>query len=61
VRRTYGIALEGGVLRLWRDDADFAQRAHATLHPDEFVLQWQVANTPVDWRDDLRVVYRRAG
>ncbi|MDX6686987.1 MAG: hypothetical protein QOF86_3115, partial [Baekduia sp.] len=23
-------------------------------------LQWQVAETPGDWRDDLRAVYRRA-
>jgi hypothetical protein len=60
VRRTYGIALEDGVLRQWRDDPEFAQRAEATLHPDEFVLQSQVADTTGDWQDDLRVVYRRA-
>jgi hypothetical protein len=60
VRRTYGIALEDGVLRQWRDDPEFVQRAEATLHPDEFVLQWQVAHSPGDWQDDLRAVYRRA-
>jgi hypothetical protein len=31
VRRTYGIALEDGVLRMWRDDPDFAQRFAATI------------------------------
>ena len=60
VRRTYGIAIEDGVLRQWRDDPAFAQRAEAPLHPDEFVLLWQLAETPGDWHDDLRVVYRRA-
>jgi hypothetical protein len=60
VRRTYGIALEGGVLRRWRDDPTFAQRAEATLGPDGFVLAWQLARTPGDWADDLRVVFRRA-
>jgi hypothetical protein len=24
VRRTYGVSLEGGVLRIWRDDPTFA-------------------------------------
>ena len=26
VRRTYGVSLEDGVLRFWRDDPEFAQR-----------------------------------
>ena len=28
--------LEDGVLRIWRDDPDFAQRFSATLGPDSF-------------------------
>jgi hypothetical protein len=61
VRRTYRISLEDGVLRQWRDDPAFAQRAEATLAPDTFVLQWQLAETPGDWQDDLRVVYTLSG
>jgi hypothetical protein len=61
VRRTYGIALEGGVLRIWRDDPTFAQRFSATLAPDTFEGVWQLARTPGDFRDDLRVTYRRRG
>ena len=61
VRRTYGIALEDGVLRTWRDAPGFAQRFEATLGPDGFEGLWQLARTPGDWRDDLRVTYRRAG
>jgi hypothetical protein len=60
VRRTYGVSFEGGVLRKWREDPTFAQRFEATPS-DEFTGQWQLARTPGDWRDDLRVVYRRAG
>ena len=59
VRRTYGVSLDNGVLRIWRDDPTFAQRFSATLGRDSFEGQWQVARTPADWRDDLKVSYRR--
>ena len=59
VRRTYGVSLDGGMLRIWRDDPAFAQRFSAALAPDAFEGQWQVATTPGDWQDDLRVTYRR--
>jgi hypothetical protein len=59
VRRTYGIALEDGVLRIWRDAPGFAQRFEATLGPESFVGQWQLAETPGDWKDDLKVTYHR--
>jgi hypothetical protein len=61
VRRTYGIALEDGVLRMWRDDPEFAQRYSATIGHDGFEGQWQLARAPGDWQDDLRVTYRRRG
>jgi hypothetical protein len=59
VRRTYGVALGDGVLRIWRDDPAFAQRFSATLGPELFEGRWQVARTPGDWQDDLEVTYRR--
>ena len=59
VRRTYGVSLEDGVLRIWRDDPTFAQRFSATLGHDAFEGLWQLAETPGDWKDDLRVTYRR--
>jgi hypothetical protein len=61
VRRTYGVSLDDGVLRFWRDDPEFAQRFSATLAPDAFEGLWQLARTPGDWKDDLAVVYRRRG
>ena len=61
VRRTYGVSLEDGVLRIWRDDPEFAQRFSAVLEQDAFEGQWQLARTPGDWHDDLKVTYRRRG
>jgi hypothetical protein len=59
VRRTYGVSLDDGVLRIWRDDPAFAQRFSATLGHERFEGLWQVAGTPGDWQDDLKVIYRR--
>jgi hypothetical protein len=61
VRRTYGIALDDGVLRIWRDQPGFDQRALATLAPDSFEVVYQLARTPGEWNDDLRATYRRRG
>jgi hypothetical protein len=59
VRRTYGVSLEGGVLRIWRDHPTFAQRFSATLGHESFEGQWQLAHTPGDWEEDLKVSCRR--
>ena len=59
VRRTYGIALEDGVLRMWRDHPGFNQRYAATVGHDGFAGLWQVATTPGDWQDDVRLSHRR--
>ena len=61
VRRTYGVSLADGVLRIWRDAPGFEQRFSAALGTDSFEGQWQLARTPEEWKDDLRVVYRRRG
>jgi hypothetical protein len=59
VRRTYGVSLDDGVLRYWRDAPGFDQRLSAALGRDSFVAQGQLARTPGDWQDDLKVTYRR--
>jgi hypothetical protein len=59
VRRTYGVSLDDGVLRFWRDQPGFDQRFSATLGPDGFEGLAQLAETPGEWKDDLRVTYRR--
>jgi predicted Zn-dependent protease len=60
VRRTYGVLLEDGVLRMWRDHPGFDQRFSATLGHSSFEGLWQLAETPGDWKDDLKVIYRRS-
>ena len=59
VRRTYGVSLEDGVLRFWRDDPDLRPALRRTLGAPTASRPWQLAETPGDWKDDLRVVYRR--
>jgi hypothetical protein len=59
VRRTYGVSLEDGVLRMWRDHPGFDQRFAATLGNDRFEGRWELARTPGDWHEDLVVTYRR--
>ena len=61
VRRTYGISLDDGVLRIWRDHPAFAQRFSATLGDDRFDGRWQLAREPGDWQDDLSLSYSRRG
>ena len=60
VRRTYGISFEDGDLRIWRDDPTFAQRFSARPALEGFEGLWQLAETPGEWKDDLKVAYRRA-
>lgn len=43
LRRTYGLLLDRGVLRIWRDDPAFAERFSATLGHDSFEGQWRLA------------------
>ena len=59
VRRTYRTSIEDGVLRIWRDAPGFDQRHSAKLAPDYFEGLYQLARTPGDWQDDLKVAYRR--
>jgi hypothetical protein len=59
VRRTYGISLDDGVLRMWRDQPGFDQRFSARLGDDTFEGVFQLAETPGEWQDDMKVVYRR--
>ena len=59
VRRTYNVSLEDGVMRWWRDQPGFDQRSYAELGPDGFEFVTQLAETPGEWRDDLRATSRR--
>ena len=59
MRRTYGVSFEDGVWRMWRDDPGFAQRFSATVGQDSFEGLFELARTPGDWQEDMKVTYRR--
>jgi hypothetical protein len=59
VRRTFDGTLDDGVLRFSGEFPEFAQRFSATLDGESFEGQWQLARVPGDWRDDLKLAYRR--
>jgi len=61
VRRTYGISLADGVLRMWRDQPGFDQRMTAELAPDVYEAVFELAEQPGEWQRDMTVVYRRRG
>jgi hypothetical protein len=48
------------VLRIWRDHPGFDQRFSATLGDDLFEGVFQLAETPGEWQDDMKVTYRRS-
>jgi hypothetical protein len=60
VRRTYSASVDDGVLRIWRDAPGFDQRFSAELGGDTIEGQWQLAQTPGDWKDDLKITFRRS-
>ena len=59
VRRTYGVSVEDGVWRMWRQQPGFDQRFCAKPGGDVVEGVWELAETPGDWQDDLKVTYRR--
>jgi hypothetical protein len=59
VRRTYGTSIDDGVWRTWRDAPGFDQRFSAALGQDSFEGVFEIARTPGDWHEDMRVTYRR--
>lgn len=59
VRRTYGISLADGVLHIWRDHPGFDQRMEARIDDDAYEGVYQLAREPGEWKDDLRVRFRR--
>jgi hypothetical protein len=59
VRRTYRVSVDDGIWRIWRDQPGFDQRFSATLGPDSFEGTFELAETPGEWQEDMKVTYRR--
>jgi hypothetical protein len=60
VRRTYEVAVEDGVVRMWRDHPGFEQRFTLTPARDTVTFDTQLAREPGAFRDDLRMRLTRA-
>jgi hypothetical protein len=59
VRRTYAVDISDGVWRMQRDHPGFDQRMRAEIAADRFEMTSQLARTPGDWQDDLRLTFER--
>ena len=61
VARVYDISFDEGVLRLWRDDADFAQRYSGRLSADGSTIDgaWEICEDGATWAHDFDLTYTR--
>ena len=63
VCRVYGMSIDDGEWRLWRDGEPFAQRFVGTISDDGRTIdgRWELAEGGDDWRTDFYLVYRKVG
>ncbi len=61
VARIYEVSFDDGVLRLWRDDEDFAQRYSGRLSADGTTIEgaWEICDDGTTWRHDFDLNYRK--
>jgi hypothetical protein len=59
IARIYDISLEDGVLRLWRYDADFAQRYTGRFSADAMTVDgvWEICHDGATWEHDFDLSY----
>lgn len=63
ISRIYQMTFSGGVLKLWREDADFYQRFEGKLSDNQNVLTgyWETStNGGQDWKHDFNITYTRS-
>ena len=61
VARIYDVSFADGVLRLWRDGADFAQRYSGRLSADAMTIDgaWEICEDGETWRHDFVLTYSK--
>lgn len=66
VARVYKLALQNGILKLWRDEPDFSpldfeQRYTGAFSSDGSIIrgEWEIRPPGSDWRQDFGLDYRR--
>ena len=62
VHRVYGMAVDDGVWKIWRDAPGFSQRCTGTFDEDRSAItwRWQLSQDDSTWNDDLEITYRRS-
>jgi hypothetical protein len=62
VSRLYGMSLERGVWRLWRDAPGFRQRFAGTFNAAQTLIEatWEKAAGDDDWALDFEITYEKA-
>jgi hypothetical protein len=63
VARVYGMSLDGGIWRLWREAPGFWQRYAGVIAADGQVIDgaWELSADGREWRHDFGLRYRRSG
>ena len=63
VARVYGMNLEGGVWKLWRDGDDFSQRFSGSFSDDGQRIEgrWEIAHDGKTWATDFDLTYIKVG
>ena len=63
VQRLYGMSLEDGVWKLWREGEPFSQRFTGTLSDDGNTIagRWEMSEDGETWRTDFDMTYTRVG
>jgi len=61
VQRLYGMSLEDGVWKLWREGEPFSQRFTGTFSEDGRTIngRWEAAEDGETWRTDFDMTYTR--
>jgi|SRR5919198_360663 hypothetical protein len=61
VQRVYGMSLDDGVWKLWRDGDDFSQRFSGAFSEDGATITgaWEIAPDGATWEHDFDMVYAR--
>jgi hypothetical protein len=63
VARVYGMSLEGGVWKLWRDGDDFSQRFSGSFSDDGQRIEgrWEIVHDGKTWETDFDLTYIKVG
>jgi len=61
VFRVYDVSIDDQAWRIWRDAPGFSQRFTGTVTDGGNTIAggWQLCEDDVNWRDDLKITYRR--